>query len=63
MCDLEIWLYMSFVGCGEMDSPTSIIIASFVDHGYETNIYHLLLCRKGFWDLLWLENGNRDSQS
>jgi len=57
MCDLEIWLYMSFVECGELDSPTCIIVASSVDHGYETNIYQLLLCWKGFRDL-WLENGN-----
>jgi len=63
MCDPEFWLYMSFMGCGELDCPTCVIAASFVDHGYETNIYHLLQCWNGFWDLLWLENGNQDSQS
>ena len=61
ICDPEIWLYMSFMGCGELDCPTCLIVASFVDHGYETNIYHLLQCWNGFWDLLWLENGNQDS--
>ena len=51
----------SFMGCDELDCPTCVIVASFVDHGYETNIYHLLQCWNGFWDLLWLENGNQDS--
>ena len=52
---------MSFMGCGELECPTGVIVASFVDHGYEINIYHLLQCWNGFWDLLWLENGNQDS--
>ena len=36
------------MGCGELDCPTCVIVASFVDHVYETNIYHLLQCGNGF---------------
>jgi hypothetical protein len=55
----DIWFHLSFIGFGELDSPAGIIVALFMDHSYEFNIYHLLQ----FWDLLWLENGNRGSQS
>jgi hypothetical protein len=61
ICDPEIWLYVSFIGCGELDSPTCKIVVSFVDYGCESNIYHFLQCWNGFWDHLWLENGSQDS--